>query len=85
MCIYNNTNTVFVDWTCLMLIFVLQDEDSESNGQTVSVEKFENEVEVLREGIRDLSLRQDDMMDSVKAIKRLLLRMTGQGMWSLFV
>ncbi|XP_076100764.1 uncharacterized protein LOC143069822 isoform X3 [Mytilus galloprovincialis] len=55
-----------------------KDEDSESNGQTVSVEKFENEVEVLREGIRDLSLRQDDMMDSVKAIKRLLLRMTGQ-------
>ncbi|XP_052106818.1 transient receptor potential cation channel subfamily A member 1-like isoform X2 [Mytilus californianus] len=55
-----------------------KDEDSESNGQTVSVEKFENEVEDLHKGIRDLSLRQDDMMDSIKAIKRLLLRMTGQ-------
>lgn len=45
----------------------------------MSNEKFENEVEILREGIRGLRDRQDDMMDSVKAIKKLLLKLTGQG------
>ena len=55
-----------------------KDEDAESNSQTVTVEKFENETEILREGIKELQVRQDDMMESVQSIHRLLLRMTGQ-------
>ena len=35
------------------------------------MEKFENEVEILREGVKELQVRQDDMMDTVNNIYRL--------------
>ncbi|KAJ8306387.1 hypothetical protein KUTeg_016932 [Tegillarca granosa] len=57
-------------------------DDLSDSGNGVSVEKFENEIQILREGVTELQVRQDDMMDKFKndmtTVKNLLLELLGR-------
>lgn len=48
----------------------------------MSVEKFENEIQILKDGVTELQVRQDDMMDKFKndmtTVKSLLLELLGR-------
>ena len=58
------------------------DDGGGGGGGRVTVEKFENEVHILREGIKELQVRHEDMMDTFKkemgVIKSLLFEVTGR-------
>lgn len=58
------------------------EEDLNNKSRMVDIERFENEIGILRESITELRVRQDDMMENLQTginnITNLLNELTGR-------
>ena len=58
------------------------EEDLNNKSRMVDIERFENEIGILRESITELRVRQDDMMENLQTginnISNLLNELTGR-------
>lgn len=58
------------------------EEDLNNKSRMVDIERFENEIGILRDSITELRVRQDDMMENLQTginnITNLLNELTGR-------